>query len=169
MDIVTLIVIGVLSRLAPHLPNVTVVGGLAIFSGSRYSKTKALGITVAAMVITDAILGFHSVMLATYGSLACSVLLANYFLKKRSSGRIISVTLISSIIFYLVTNFAVWAITGSMYPKTFAGLMDSYIMALPFFRNSLIGDFIYTSVFFGGLEVIGNIFKEKVYGWVRME
>ena len=169
MDIIALIFIGVLSRLAPHVPNVTAVGGLAIFSGSRYGKIRALGITVITMIVTDAIIGFHSVMWATYGSLACSVLLANYFLKKRSFGRIVIVTLVSSLLFYLVTNFAVWAVAGSMYPKTFAGLMDSSMMGFPFFRNSLLGDFFYTGAFFGGFELIGRFIKEKAYGWLRME
>src|SRR5450830_1134055 len=141
MDTILLIVIGVFSRLAPHPANVTAVGALAVFSGSRFGAAKALGITAATMLLTDAVLGFHAVMWATYGSFALSVLLANFFLRKQSVVRIAGVTLASSILFYLVTNFAVWFVPGSMYPRTFTGLLESYIMALPFFRNSLLGDF----------------------------
>jgi len=158
MDTILLIIIGVLSRLVPHPANVTAVGALAVFSGSRYSTTKALVITIITMLVSDVVLGFHSVMWATYGSFALSVLLASHFLRKQSLIRIAGITLTSSIIFYLVTNFAVWVIPGSMYPKTLAGLMESYIMALPFFRNSLIGDFSYTALFFGSYAVMKVLF-----------
>jgi hypothetical protein len=154
MDTVLLIVIGVLSRLVPHPANVTAVGALAVFSGSRYGTAKALAITVCTMLVSDMVLGFHAVMWATYGCFALSVLLARYFLRKRSVIRIAGVTLTSSILFYLVTNFAVWVVPGSMYPKTLTGLMESYIMALPFFRNSLIGDFSYSAIFFGSYALM---------------
>lgn len=154
MDTLLLIIIGVFSRIAPHPANVTAVGALAVFSGSRFSTTKALIITVGTMLISDAVLGFHALMWATYGSFAFSIFLASRFLRKQSFIRIAGVTLTSSIIFYLVTNFAVWVVPGSMYPKTFVGLAASYIMALPFFRNSLVGDFFYSAIFFGGYELI---------------
>jgi hypothetical protein len=157
MDTVLLIVIGVISRLAPHPPNVTAVGALAVFSGSRYGAAKALGITIATMLLSDAVLGFHTVMWATYGSFALSVLLANLMLRKPSLLRIAGVTLACSILFYLVTNFAVWFVPGSIYPKTLAGLLESYIMALPFFRNSLLGDFSYSAIFFGSYALIKTL------------
>jgi hypothetical protein len=163
MDILIFIIVGIFSRLAPHPANVTAIGALAVFSGSKYSSVKALVITVSAMLVSDMFLGFHSVMWATYGCFALSVLLANKFLKKRSVIRIAGITLTSSVLFYLITNFAVWAVHGSMYPHTLAGLLDSYIMALPFFRNSIIGDFFYMGIFFGGWELVG-IFRKRVYG-----
>jgi len=165
MDTIFLIFIGTLSRLAPHPANVTAVGALAIFSGSRYGKIKGLIVTFGTMLVSDVVLGLHPVMWATYGSFALSVLLANTFLKKRSVTRIAGVTLASSIIFYLVTNFAVWAVPGSMYPKTLAGLIDSYIMALPFFRNSLLGDFFYTGVFFSAYELVPFL-RRKVFRFI---
>jgi hypothetical protein len=157
MDTFVLIIIGVLSRLAPHPANVTAVGALAVFSGARYGRTKALIITVGTMFVSDVVLGFHAVMWATYGSFALSVLLAHLLLRKQSLSRIAGVTLASSILFYLVTNFAVWFVPGSMYPRTLAGLLDSYIMALPFFRNSLIGDFSYVALFFGSYAFIKTL------------
>lgn len=152
MNALLLIIIGVLSRLVPHPANVTAVGGLAIFSGARLGVKKAMFITIAVMVISDWVLGFHSVMWATYGSMLAAVMLGRYVGKSRSIVRIAGLTLSSSVIFYLMTNFAVWAAPGSMYPHTAVGLFDSYIMALPFFRNSLIGDMCYTAMFFGAYE-----------------
>jgi uncharacterized membrane protein len=160
MDTLLLIIVGIFSRLLPHPANVTAVGALAVFSGSKFGKTKAVIITVASMFLSDTVLGFHNVMWATYGCIAVSVLLAHYFLRKQSVVRVAGVTLASSLLFYLVTNFAVWLVPGSMYPKTMVGLMDSYIMALPFFRNSLIGDLFYTGVFFGGWEFVASLRKK---------
>src|SRR4030042_2173695 len=108
MDTLLLVIIGVLSRLFPHPANVTAVGALAVFSGSRYRTTKALAVIACTMFVSDAVLGFHTVMWATYGSFALSVLLANFFLRKQSIIRIAGVILTSSLLFYFVTNFAVW-------------------------------------------------------------
>ncbi|HSE50100.1 MAG TPA: DUF6580 family putative transport protein [Terriglobales bacterium] len=62
--------------------------------------------------------------------------------------RVGGVALSSSVAFFLVSNFAVWAV-WAMYPKTLAGLSACYIAGLPFFRNALIGDLAWTAVFFG--------------------
>jgi hypothetical protein len=161
MDTILLLIIGILSRLLPHPANVTAVGALAVFSGARFGRTKALAITVCTMLVSDAFLGFHTVMWATYGSFAISALLANRYLRKQSMIRIAGITLTSSVVFYLVTNFAVWFVPGSMYPKTLAGLLDSYIMALPFFRNSLIGDFSYSAIFFGGYAFVEHLIRTR--------
>jgi len=149
-----LIFVGILSRLVPHPANVTAVGGLAIFSGARLEFKKAIIVTLGTMFLSDIILGFHSVMWATYGSLLLAVLLGKLVQNKRSIGWVAGLTLTSSIVFYLITNFAVWLVPGSMYPKTLEGLFQSYVMALPFFRNSLIGDTGYTFIFFGAYELV---------------
>ncbi len=167
MDILFLIFLGVVSRLAPHPANVTAVGGLAVFSGARVGVKKALVVTFGTMLLSDVILGFHSVMWATYGSLLLAVLLGKLVQNKRSIGWIVGATLTSSILFYLITNFAVWLVPGSMYPKTLEGLITSYVMALPFFRNSLIGDMGYSFIFFGAFELVmryKNIFAKNYAG-----
>ncbi len=154
MNIALLIFLGVLSRLVPHPANVTAVGGLAIFSGARLETKKAVVVTMGTMLLSDIVLGFHSVMWATYGSLLLAVLLGKLVQNKRSIGWIVGATLTSSILFYLITNFAVWFIPGSMYPKTLNGLVESYVMALPFFRNSVIGDLGYSIMFFSAYELV---------------
>lgn len=155
MDFFAYIGIGLLSRLVPHLPNMTAIGGLALFSGSKYSFVKSAGIVFVTMFLSDAILGFHSVMWATYGCFLLTILLGRIIQKHNTWRWIGGIILISSTSFFLITNFAVWLIPQTMYPKTFVGLIECYIAALPFFRNSLIGDFFYSCVFFGGYEYIG--------------
>ena len=140
MDLL-LILIGVLSRLVPHPANMTAIGGIALFSGAKYDTKKALIVTVMTMMISDAIIGFHSLMWATYGSLIIAVVIGKQIGARSSVQRKLGGVLASSAIFYIITNFAVWAATP-LYPKTLDGLVTSYIMAIPFFRNSLMGDVI---------------------------
>lgn len=162
------IVIGVLSRIMPHPANFTAVGGLALFSGARYGLRAGFVITAATMFISDVVVGFHAVMWATYGSLIFTVFLGTLLRGQPHGRRIIGLSFLSSVLFYLITNFAVWAQPGSMYPKTTAGLIASYIAALPFFRNSLAGDLFYTSVFFGIAQLITLLksrYHQRVYGF----
>jgi hypothetical protein len=63
------------------------------------------------------------------------------------------VTMTSSVMFYVVTNFAVWAF-GSFYPRTWDGLTSCYIAAIPFFRNTMMGDFAFTAILFGGFALL---------------
>ena len=153
MDVIPLICIGILSRLLPHPANMTPVGAMALFTGAKFGMKKALIITLATMLITDVFLGFHPVMWATYGSFILAIVIGWSIAKRQTVRNIAGAAIASSLLFFIVTNFAVWTIPGSMYPKTWAGLLDCYIMALPFFRNSLIGDMCYTAVFFGGYEL----------------
>ena len=152
MEWLFIIGIGLVSRLVPHLPNMTAVGGLALFSGSRFPLVKSVGIVFITMFLSDMIIGFHSVMWATYGCFFLTILLGRVIQSHRGWRWIGGMTLTSSMLFFLITNFAVWLSPNMMYPKTVAGLMDCYVAAIPFFRNSLLGDIFYTTVFFGGYE-----------------
>ena len=153
METVLLILIGVLSRLLPHPANMTAVGGVAIYSGAKIDTKKALIITFGTMFLSDAVIGFHSLMWATYGSLMVAVLVGRCVGPRTNVQRIFGGTLAASVIFFIITNFAVWAATP-LYVKTLSGFIDCYIMALPFFRNSVIGDFGYTFIIFGSLQFI---------------
>jgi hypothetical protein len=157
MDILLLIATGVLSRFIPHPANFTAVGSLALFSGFRFSSKKALFITITTMLLTDCVFGFHSVMWATYGSLFLTIVLGRAIRRNYNFRIVTLISLSSSMLFFLMTNFAVWVIPGSMYPKTVFGLVDSYIMAIPFFRNSILGDFAYSWIFFGAYEFVTRI------------
>lgn len=152
MDTVFFIAFGTLSRVIPHLPNMTPVGSLGLFISAKYSFRKALISLFAIMLVSDIVLGFHPVMRATYGSFFLTALLGRMLQKKEGWKQIGIVTIFSSLQFFLLTNFAVW-LEGMLYPKTLAGLLDCYFMALPFFRNSLLGDLFYTTIFFGAWEM----------------
>ena len=75
----------------------------------------------------------------------------------RSALTIAGAALASSALFFIVTNFGVWAL-DNMYPRTIAGLIACYTAALPFFRNTLEGDLLYTLVLFGGFALLERQF-----------
>ncbi len=144
--IALLVAIGIAMRLMPHLPNFTPIGALAVWGGMRLAPGKNMLFVLATMVISDLFLGFHSTVWYVYGSLLLVTLLASRFPVK--VGTVIGAPLLGSVLFFLVTNFGVWQ-TTTMYPHTLAGLIQSYAMAIPFFKSSLMGDVFYSAVVFG--------------------
>ncbi|MBI2036168.1 hypothetical protein HYT17_00830, partial [Candidatus Microgenomates bacterium] len=80
--------------------------------------------------------------------------------KHKNTANTIGAALFSSLLFFLITNFGVWLI-GGLYPKTFTGLVNAYFYAIPFFRNTLMGDVFYTGLFFGGYEIMLKALKLK--------
>lgn len=157
MYYILLIALAVFSRLLPHIPNVTPLGGLALLVGATYLNQEkpwqrwlALSLPIVALLISDWQIGFYSlpVMASVYIGFAITILLGTIVRRSYRWQTIVGASLLSSVIFFLLTNAAVWAFTP-MYSQGLSGLGQSYLMALPFFRNSLLGDLLYTGVFFG--------------------
>lgn len=150
-----LILVGVISRFLPHPYNFTPVAAIAIFSGAHFSKKTALILPMVIMFLSDIFLGFYhiGVMVSVYGSFfACTIL--GFWLKKHQRWYTVAgSSLFASLLFFIVTNFAFWMFTP-LYEKTLAGLMTSYLMGLPFFRNTLLGDLFYVSALFGVYEIV---------------
>ena len=134
------------SRLIPHPWNFTPVLAVGIFSGF-YFKQFYLGlfIVIVSMFLGDLYLGFHGTMFFTYISLAVAVILGLY-IKHFKFTEILFTGLASSICFFIITNFGAW-ITLDMYEKNLAGLFKSYVLAIPFFHNTLISTFLYLFLF----------------------
>ena len=150
-----LVVLGVASRLMPHIWNTTPVTAIllaaSVYLGWRYSFAAMFAI----MLISDAFIGFYQwqIMVAVYGSFGLACLIGFLIQKHKTAGTVLLGTVGSSVLFFLITNWAVWQF-GAMYVHSWAGLMNSYTMALPFFRNSFIGDLFYTTTFFGAIETV---------------
>ena len=149
------VLIGISLRLIPHAPNFAPIAAIALFGGVYFSKKIALTLPVLAVLISDVFIGFYDLklMAAVYGSfILCAVL--GFWLKNNKKWHTVAgAAILSSVLFFLITNFAVWAFSP-WYAKTFSGIIQSYVMALPFFRNSLLGDLFYTTVFFGAYELV---------------
>lgn len=152
-----IILLAVVARILPHAPNFAPIGGLALFTGYHFKNKFAWGLPIAAMILSDFILGFHSTVPFVYGSFIIISIIGSY-LKKDKASSLLMASLVSSIVFFVVTNFGVWAMDG-IYAKNLAGLMDSFAMGLPFFRNTLISDFLYTFSFFYGYRYVAGFLR----------
>ncbi len=143
-----LTVVTVLSRLLPHPPNFTALGSSALFAGGKMSRPWNYLVPLIALTFTDLIIGLHGTMPYVYGGIAAIIWMGERTLKNRpTTVRLATVALAGSTIFFLVTNFGVWASTA-MYPKTAAGLVESLVMGLPFWRNMAVADVVFTVGFF---------------------
>lgn len=143
-------------RLVPHPPNMAPITAMALFGGIYLNKRYAILVPLATMLISDYFIGFHSLMLWVYGSFALVGVFGIWLKNRKTFGIIFFASLLSSMLFFLITNFGVW-VEGRMYPPTFNGLLMSYYMAIPFFRNTIIGDLLYTGVFFGAYELANQL------------
>jgi len=149
---ILLISLGFATRFVPHLPNFTAIGAIAFFAG-RYLPTRySLTIPLIAMLISDIFIGFYglSIMLTVYLSFALMTIVG-YTTQNNGWKKIVVGTIVGSTLFYLITNWAVWAF-GTMYSSDLSGLFASYFTALPFFRNQLLADIFYTTALVGGYE-----------------
>lgn len=153
--------VAAVSRLLPHPPNVTPIGAMALFGGACLADRRlAYALPLAAMLLSDFALGmtlYGKAVLASqpvvYACLAATVAMGRGIRDRRSAVGVGGMALASSLMFFAVTNLAVWA-SGSLYPRTGEGLLECYAAALPFFRNSLIGDLAFAAVLFGGFALL---------------
>ena len=147
-----------LTRLVPHLPNFTPILALALFGGAYLpSKKTAFLIPISAMFLSDLILGFHSQVYAVYGCILILSFLGRTIQNKINIRNLIITGISGSLIFFIVTNFSVW-LGDNLYPLTLNGLIQCYVMAIPFFHNTLISTFIFLTILFTGYS-----FAEKKY------
>lgn len=143
-----LIVLAISLRILPHPANFAPVAAVAIFGGAILPRRLAIWTPVAAMAASDLVIGLHNLVALTWGCYALIALASSYFLKKPSFKRGLALTISGSLFFFFVTNFAVW-LWGGMYERTWAGLIQCFTMAIPFFRNTALSDLIYTGALFG--------------------
>ena len=139
---ICLILILSFSRLIPHPSNFTPILAVGVFSGF-YFRNFLLGVIIVifSMFLGDLYLGFHGMMFFTYISLAIAVALG-FLIKHLKFTEILFSGLASSACFFLVTNFGAWLVLD-MYEKNFTGLLQSYVLAIPFFHNTLISTLLY--------------------------
>jgi hypothetical protein len=162
--ILTLVASAAVMRLLPHPPNFTPVTALALFAGAHLARRHlAFIVPLAAMVLSDFALqvlygiGWHSTLWAVYLSFAVVVAIGLALQSRRRPGPIAAAAVASSLLFFVLTNFAVWA-DGLIYPRTAAGLVECYVAAIPFYGWTLAGDLFYTAVLFGLFAVMERRF-----------
>lgn len=140
-------------RLLPHPSNFEPIGAMALFAGAYFDdKRWAFVVPLAAMLLSDAVIGFHTQMPLVYGVFALVVGLGSYLRERRTALNVAGAAVASSVLFFVVTNLGVWAFDG-LYPRTFEGLVVCYIAAIPFFANTLAGTLFYSLLLFGGFAL----------------
>ena len=146
--VLTLIVfIGILSRLIDHFPNFTPIFSICILSGMMFDDNRSkYCIPIMCMFISDLFIGFHSTILFVYFSLFLIIHIAKINLNNFSFIKLLLTIVCSNLIFFIITNFGVWALQVGFYEKSFAGLMLCYLAAIPFVKNSLLSNLIFTPI-----------------------
>lgn len=162
-----MVLVAAVLRCLPHLPNFSPVTAMALFAGAYFTRSSwAVLIPLSAMFLSDLVLGFHNQVPAVYGSFILVTLLGFVLRSKRSVGRIATATVAGSVLFFVITNFSVWA-DGAIYPRTLNGLSECYLAALPFLQNSMAGDLVYSAAIFGAFALFESVVtyqKDTIYG-----
>ena len=159
-----LILVAAASRVIPHPPNFTPITAIALFGGAYFTrKWLAFFVPLSSLFLSNLVLGYGVGSYVVYASFALVVAIGLLLRRHRSALPIAMAALASSILFFLITNFGVWFF-DHMYPKTAAGLMVCYAAAIPFFKNAVLGNALYTIVLFGGFALAQNywpVLKER--------
>ena len=175
--IICIIVLAVFSRIIPHYPNFTPLCAIALF-GAKYFKNFHLAIIIplfslwiSDFIINNFILGsyfdgiifFYPGYFWQYGSFILISLFGRFSLKKISLFKLFGVSISSSLIFFLITNFGVWVST-TFYSKTFMGLYFCYVAGIPFYIGTLFSSIFYSFFLFGLYEyLIGKNMKNLLF------
>jgi hypothetical protein len=149
-----LIALDVVVRILPNTLNFSPVAASALFAGAVLGRPLALAVPLAALALSDCVLGFDDWRMAVfvYAGLTLPAVLGLLTRGSYKPIRLASLAALSSVFFFVTSNFAVWMFSG-IYARDIAGLVKCYIAALPFFQNTLMGDLFWTAVLFGGLWV----------------
>lgn len=153
------VLVGVLGRLLPHPANVTPLTSIALFAGSRLTRGVALTVVLVTTATTDILLAFlkgypliGGWTLFNYTGFIAIIGLGSR-LHNRKWPMVVSYVVLSSLGFWVWTNFGTW-LTSGIYPKTGSGLENCYIAALPFLRHALLGDLVWSGIFFGSFSIV---------------
>ena len=157
---ILLTAVAVICRFLPHEPNFTPLVALSLFAAANI-QNKRLAVTVPLLmiVLSDLVIGLHSVIAYTWTSVLLITLLGLHNRQKAGAIRFLGKGVLASILFFVITNFGVWM---TYYPKTFSWLMECYTLAIPFYRNTLISTMLYSSVLLLALRTIPSFLNRKV-------
>lgn len=163
--IFAIILLAAFSRVIPHMPNFSPLGAISLFGAAYFSKKwQAIAIPLMATWLSDLFINnviygqyypefiwFYKGFYWQYLSYVLIVLFGLFSLKKRSIVKVVSASLASTIIFFTISNFGVWA-SSNMYVNNLQGLINCYIAGIPFIKGTFLGDLFYTSTLFGAFS-----------------
>jgi len=144
--------LSVVSRIIPHPANFTAVGAFAIFNSRKMGVIKAVIFVLLVMLVSDALIGFHYAQAFVYLGFVSYALWG--FIAKSKLG-ILAAAVGGSLSFFVISNIGVWL--GPWYTHDLAGLVRCFTLALPFYRNTLIGDVVCTVAIFSAYALYGKV------------
>ena len=170
-------VIAAVTRALPHPNNVSPMAAVALFGAATFgSKRWGLAVPLLSLLLSDFLLdltfragiqpnwGFYPGQWVVYLCALLTIGLGFAIRHRKNPNTILAATLASSLVFFIVTNLVHMYGPESIYPLTLEGFTTSYIKALPFFLNSLLGDLFFSGLLFGGLA-----FAESRFPAIRPE
>lgn len=173
-----LVALAAVARIAPHPVNFTPIGAMALFAAATLrSRALAVALPLAAYWLSDLFLNnvvysvwydgfvwFTPGFLWMYGAMVLTSAIGWIALRKPGLKRIVGASLSTSMLFFLISNFGVWA-GGTLYPPTPGGLLASYVAAIPFFGNAAAGDLFYSGALFGTFALLS---RQPLPAWIRV-
>ena len=170
-----MLVAGVMRAL--HLPfNIAPIGAMALFGGAYFiDRRLAYLLPLVAMLFSDFVLqvlfmaglrdfpGFHGQMLGVYVGFLGSVFIGSFLQNRVGVLSVIGASLAASTLFFVTSNLSVWLGEPQMYTHDLKGLTECFVAALPFFRNSILGDVVFSAILFGTFELLKFKFPKLAY------
>lgn len=161
-----IVIVAALSRLIPHPLNCSPLAAMAIFGGAHFAnKWHAIFVPILATWLSDVFINnfiygayyptftfFYEGFYWQYATYALIAILSITFLKTINFAKVLSASLLASVLFFIITNFGCW-IGSSFYTQDLAGLMQCYAAGIPFFKGTLSGDLMYTAILFGAFAL----------------
>ncbi len=142
------------------MPNFSPIGAIALFSGACIADRRmAIIFPLAALLLSDMVIGLHSTMLFTYTGFI-GILILGRFIKPRFGLSMVVTSLAGSLFFYIVTNFGYWMMYSP--EKSLGGLYKAYFDAIPFFRNTIAGDLFFSTLLFGLFAIYHRVSVAKL-------
>lgn len=153
------VLVSVLTRFIPHLPNFSPVFAALLFGGAHLKRRDAIWYPLLLLAVSDAVLTtvVYRMQVGWGQSITWfaffAVIMIGYSLRNRETiSRVGAAAVAGPTAFFVISNFGVW-FAGHMYPRTGAGLTTCYVAALPFYKNSLLATAVYSAVLFGAHEI----------------
>jgi hypothetical protein len=148
------------------LANFTAIGAIALFAGYFFRpRLAAFLVPLAVMIVSNLCLKHYNnfpQMGIVYVALLLPVAFGLFLRRNLKAWRVAVGAVATSITFFIITNFAEWAFYD-LYPHTAAGLVNGYIAAIPFFRNTLLSDLVFSGLIFGSywLAVTSGVLQTR--------
>lgn len=166
-----LLLLGIGWRLMPHLPNFAPVGAIAITAGMVFRWRRAVWLPLTVVILSDLVIGLYHGFMWTWLSIALIPFVGILLRNQPLLWRIPLGALGASLLFFAISNFGVWVSSG-MYAHTLAGFIDCYVMALPFLRNTMMSDLVFTSLLLTAFEygaVLMRMRQVRTPGIIRLK